>query len=166
MQGTTYLLVLVVALIVIAAGCGGGSHLLSHNEFIKQANAICANYNKRTAALGYVSTRAAAFSPTTMAAALGSPSTLANLISWSEKALPIAKQDVGKFKQLKPSKADEAAWKAYAAEGDRAIVWLGKLHDEAKRSDRPAILRLAAYGQKEAERETRIAQNAGLAECG
>jgi hypothetical protein len=93
-------------------------------------------------------------------------STIADLISWSEKRLPIAKQDVGNFKQLKPPKQDEAGWKAYATEGGKAIVWLGRLRNEAKRNDRAAIVRLAAYGQKEAARTARIAQSLGLAECG
>lgn len=61
MRRTTCLLILVVALIVIAAGRGGGSHH-QHNEFVKQANTICADYVNRTAALGYASTRAAAVS--------------------------------------------------------------------------------------------------------
>jgi hypothetical protein len=136
-----------VALIVMALGCGGGSHRLSHDEFVRRANAICADYAKRTGALA-------------------SQRTVADLISWSEKALPIAKQDVGKFKQLYPPKADEAGWKAYAREGDKVIVWLGKLRDEARRNDRAAIVMLKRYGQREAARETRISENLGLAECG
>jgi hypothetical protein len=101
MRGTTCLLVFVAALIVIAAGCGGGgSHRLSHNEFIKKANAICADINKRTVALGYASTRSAAVDPIAMSVLLlSSPSAIANLISWSEKRLPIARQDIGKFKR-------------------------------------------------------------------
>jgi hypothetical protein len=92
--------------------------------------------------------------------------TTANPISWSERALPIVKQEVGKFKQLKPPKADEAGWKAYGAEGDKTIVWFGKLRDEAKRNDRAALIRLADYRQKQATRESSTTQKLGLAECG
>jgi hypothetical protein len=135
------------ALLALAAGCGGGgSKTLSHGDFVKQANAICADYNKRIKALGQ-------------------PNTISDLVTFSEKALPIAKEDVGKFKKLKPPKEDEAGWKAYGAQGDKVIDTIGKLHDEAKRNDAAGIQKLAAVAQKEAARSKRIAQDAGLAEC-
>jgi hypothetical protein len=149
-----------VAPVVLAAGCGGGSHRLSHNEFVKQANAICADYTKRFVALGLTG-----FSAEMMSFEVASPRGMANLVSWSGKTLPIARQAFGKFKQLKPPKVDEAGWKALAAENDKTIVWLGKVHDAARRHDQTAISRLAADGQKDDARATRIAEKAGLDWC-
>jgi hypothetical protein len=164
MRRTTCLLV--VGLIVTAAGCGGaGSHHLSHDEFIKQANTICVDYNKRVAALGNAGTRSATLDPTQMSVALRFRGTIANLMLWSEKALPILRQSVATAKQLRPPNEDEAGWKAYAAEADKAIIFYGNVINAAKRHDKAVLVRLAAEGQKEAARTTRIGHDLGLAEC-
>ncbi len=122
------------------------SKRLSHGEFVKQANAICANYNKRINALG-------------------EPKSISDLVGFADKALPIAKEDVGKFKKLNPPKEDEAGWKAYGAEGDKVIAAIGDLRNAAKKSDAAAIQRIGNEAQAESAHSKKIAQDAGLSEC-
>src|SRR5712692_9833331 len=89
---------------VVAAGCGGGAggKVLSHDEFVKQANAICTDYNNRIAALG-------------------TPQGLGDLVAFAQKGSAIAAEDVDKFAKLKPPKADAAGAADFVAAGRTVI---------------------------------------------
>ncbi len=133
----------VLGAVAAIAGCGGSSGL-SHDEYLKQANALCADYNTRLAALG-------------------SPKAVTQFPAFATKLLPIAQDDIGKFKALKPPKPDAAAHDAYGKQGDKLIAALKDLIAAGK--DVPAIERVIARESGESARSRQIATQAGLTEC-
>ena len=136
-----------LSLTALAAGCGGGSSKpLSHDEFVKQANAICAEYNDRIAALG-------------------TPQGLSDLVTFAQKGRATAEDDVGKFAKLKPPAKDAAGAAAFVAAGRTVIDNLGKLEAAAKKGSVSAVQQIAAAAQANADRARLIAQRLGLTEC-
>jgi hypothetical protein len=133
---------------VVAAGCGGGAggKVLSHDEFVKQADAICADYNDRIAALG-------------------TPQGLGDLVTFAQKGSAIATEDVDKFAKLKPPKADAGGAADFVAAGRTVIDQLGKLEAAGRKSDVGAVQKIAAQGQANADRSRLIAKRLGLTEC-
>jgi hypothetical protein len=133
---------------VVAAGCGGGGggRTLSHDEFVKQANAICTDYNSRIAALG-------------------TPQGLADLVAFAQKGSAIAAEDVDKFAKLKPPKADAAGAAEFVAAGRTVVDQLRRLEAAGRKSDLGAVQKIAAQGQANSDRSRLIAQRLGLAEC-
>jgi hypothetical protein len=131
---------------VVAGGCGGGGKALSHDEFVRQADAICADYNDRIAALG-------------------TPQGLGDLVSFAQKGNAIATEDVDRFAKLKPPKADAAAAADFVAAGRSVIDQLGKLEAAGRKSDLGAVQKIAAQGRANAERSRLIAKRLGLTEC-
>ena len=133
---------------VVAAGCGGGGggKALSHEEFVNQANAICADYNDRIAALG-------------------TPQGLGDLVTFAQKGSAIAREDVDKFANLKPPNADARGAADFVAAGRTVIDQLGKLEAAGRKSDLGAVQKIAAQGQANSDRSRLIAQRLGLIEC-
>jgi hypothetical protein len=142
--GRAVLLALGVA--ALAACGGGGSKSLSHEEFVKQADAICADYNDRIAALG-------------------TPQGLGDLVAFAQKGRAIATEDVDKFAKLKPPKADAKGAADFVAAGRTVIDQLGKLEAAGRKSDFGAVQKIAAQGQANADQSRLIAKRLGLIEC-
>src|SRR5712691_10013756 len=131
-----------------AAGCGarGGGKALSHDEFVKQADVICADYNDRIAALG-------------------TPQGLGDLVTFAQKGGAIATEGVGKGAKLKSPKADAGGAADFVAAGRTVIDQLGKLEAAGTKSDVGAVQKIAAQGQANADRSRLIAKRLGLTEC-
>ncbi len=134
-----------VALLLAACG-GGGGKPLSHDEFVKQADAICADYNERITALG-------------------TPSGLSDLGAFAQKGRAIAEDDVAKFVKLKPPKQDATGAAAFVAAGRKVIDNLTKLEGAAKKSDVAAVQKIAAAAQANADQSRLVAKSLGLTEC-
>lgn len=134
-------------LTVLLAACGGGGGKpLSHEEFVKQANAICADYNNRIVALG-------------------TPQSLGDLAAFAQKGRTISEDEVGRFAKLKPPPKDAAGAAAFVAAGRTVIDDLGKLEAAAKKGSVSAVQQLAATAQTNADKARLVAQRLGLAEC-
>jgi hypothetical protein len=139
--------ILGASVVALAAACGGGGGgKLSHDGFVKKANAICADYNKRIAALP-------------------SPSTFSDIVTYAQKARAIAQEDVGKFEKLNPPDADRANWRAFGQKGEAIISSSRQLESAAKKQDAAAIQQLLAQSQTRAAQSKRIANAMGTAEC-
>ena len=134
--------------LVLAGGCGGGGggKKLTHEDFVKQANAICADYNDRIGALT-------------------TPTSFDAIASYAKDVRAIAQQDVAKFKKLNPPDADRANWQTFGKQGDAVITASHDLESAAKKKDGAAIRRLLAEGRQRAAESKRVATAMGTAEC-
>lgn len=143
--------VLVLALGALAlAGCGGGGgggERLSKAEFVAQADAICRTYEAQLDALGQ-------------------PTNVAELRSFAEKALPIAKDGRDKLDDLRPPEELADAYDAWLEQGDEAIEIVERLRDAAGEGDQAEIGRIAVDAQRTDAEANRLAGELGFEQCG
>jgi hypothetical protein len=85
----------------LAGGCGGGGRL-SHEEFVKRADAICSAYRGSTRRLAH-------------------PRSYAQVLAYVKQTLPVYEAALRKLEALQPPKRDEATVRAWLA-ADRRIV--------------------------------------------
>jgi hypothetical protein len=138
---------LTVFAVALAAGCGGSSSSqLSHADFVKQANAICADYNAKTAKLV-------------------TPTSFDSVVAYAQQLQPIARDAVGRFKKLKPPDEDRANWQAFAKTGDKLIAAADELEQAGKKKDTAALERLLSQAKTRAAETKRIADAMGTPEC-
>jgi hypothetical protein len=111
---------LAFAVVVLAAGCGGGSGRLSKADYAKQADAICTKYNAKLKALAR-------------------PTGVAGLPAYVDKALPLARKGDDELRALKPPKDEEQTAKEWLDQNDSVVGSMERLRDAAKKSDRAGI---------------------------
>jgi hypothetical protein len=138
---------LVVPLVVAAAGCGGGSNELDQ-AFANRANAICITQRQQ---LGKIP------QPTEF--------TGRKLTTYLERVLPIAKQANADFHDLAPPKGREELWTKLLRAGDRRITQLDRMLLSA-RSNSVTAFQLASQRLTAADTSfTDAAHDVGLVEC-
>jgi len=108
-----------VLLVLIAAGCGGGSRL-SKTDYAKRADAICSKYNAKINALGR-------------------PGGIKALPSYVDRALPIARNGNDELRGLKAPKSEEKTAKEWVDQNDAVVAAMERLRDAAKGGDRSGI---------------------------
>jgi hypothetical protein len=130
---------------LVLAGCGGGTRL-SREELVTKADAICKDYNARFTALG-------------------TPNSLEELKTFADKALPIAKEGNSKLAALKPPASLEDTYKAWLAEGDKAVDAIGRLSTAARTNDTAEVRRIGREAARENQRSNRLARQLGFESC-
>jgi hypothetical protein len=133
----------------LVAGCGGGSSShakLSHADFVKKADAICADYNKQTAKLP----RANSYD---------------TIVTYAQQLQKIAKDSVGRFRQLNPPDDERANWKAFARAGDQLIATARQLEQAARRKDSAALGRVLNQARAHSDESHRIGAAMGAPAC-
>jgi hypothetical protein len=143
------LAVIAVLAIALAAGCGGGtsSHAkLSHADFVKKADSICADYNKQTAKLPRANSYDA-------------------IVTYAQDLQKIAKDSVGKFKQLNPPDDERANWKAFAKAGDQLVATAKQLEQAGRKKDSAALGRVLNAARAHSDESHRIGAAMGTPDC-
>jgi predicted CopG family antitoxin len=138
-----------IALVLLLAGCGGGSSKLSKADLGKQAGAIC---NKASRDLGAVP-QPANIQDANQAA------------TYFEKVVAIADDAVGKLKKLKPEGSVKDAWNKYVAKQQQETAIFHTILNKAKAKDRSGLNDL----QKAAALDNQVnaaAKAAGVPDCG
>lgn len=126
------------------AGCGGGR--LSHDAFVRRADAVCAAYHERVPLL----TR---------------PRSYDAVVAYVERTLPLHVAALGKLAALEPPADDERAATAWLAAGRRVERALRRLRAAAMRHD-PALTGDAADALQAASLAARrAAGRLGLETC-
>ena len=111
---------LAIAVVGLAAGCGGGSGRLSKEEYAKHADAICTKYNAKLKALSR-------------------PTSIGALPDYVDKALPLARKGDEELRALKPPKDEEQTAKEWLDQNDSVVGSMERLRDAAKKGDRAGI---------------------------
>ncbi len=135
-----------VLAVVLVAGCGGGGSKLTHTQFVSKANAICADYNARTAKLA-------------------APNSFDSVVTYASQLRKIAEDDVGKFEKLNPPDEDRANWKAFGKSGDQLIAAAGDLEKAAKDRDAAKIQQLLDEAKTRSAESKRIGTAMGTPAC-
>ena len=129
------------------SGDGDGGDRLSRGEFVAQADAICRFYEARLEALRQ-------------------PTNEAELRTFADKALPIAKEGRKDLGELRPPEELEATYDAWLEEGDEAIEIVERLRDAAAEGDQAEIGRIAADARRTDAEANRLADELGFEQCG
>ena len=138
-----------IAAAALAAACGGsgGSDRLTKEEYIQEADAICADANQQINALG-------------------EPQDLEQLAAMSEQAVTIAEQQLAKLRALvPPEEIEEQVNRAYdLVEQQNGIA--EEIAAAAKAGDADKIQQLVDEAAPLEQEGDDIAANIGLQECG
>ena len=131
----------------VAAGCGGGGDdRLSRAEYVKQADAICAKYEKRLDALP-------------------EPQDLKGLQTLVDKGLPIAREGNAELKELKPPEDLEAKDEEWHKRNDRNLKLIEDLGKAADAGDEEKIQSLASEADRNETEADGLASEIGLKDC-
>jgi len=136
----------IAATALLVAGCGGGGGRLSKQDYAKQADAICAKYNRKIQALG-------------------APKSLAEIPGFADKALKLTRQGNDELESLKPPKSEEQTAKRWGAQNDLVANAVADLRDAAKKNDRAEIRAALRRGQAANRTANALARDLGLRVC-
>jgi len=130
--------------VLALAGCGGGR--LSHDDYVRRADAVCAAYDAKVQLL----TR---------------PDGYAAIVAYVDRTLPLYVSALDKVRALKPAASDDEAVRAWLRADDRVVAAVRRLRDAALKKD-PAATNDASTGVQAASLASRRAAAAlGLKAC-
>ena len=130
------------ALVVAAAGCTGDGD----GDFAAEANAVCADYDERIAAVE---------TPADLAALAASAAEIAGLIEEGTSAL----------RALAPPDDRAAGFKEWLELNDEAAANARELSAAAEAGERERIVELAAVAEENEAEADALAEELGLADC-
>src|SRR2546426_6387295 len=127
---------LALVVVVLAAGCGGGSGRLSKAEYSKRADAICTKYNAKLKALAR-------------------PTSISGLPAYVDRALPLARKGDEELRALRPPKDEEKTAKEWLPHNDSLVGSLEQLPGAATQGARAGLqgaLTQASTAERTADR--------------
>jgi hypothetical protein len=135
---------------VLVAGCGGGADRLTRTEFIRQANAVCAKYEKRVQSQ-------------MSGVPAGDEKQLASSI---EKVLPVIREGNDELRSLKPPESLQGHFDRWMRIADAEVDAAQKLHDALQTSDQTAVQSaFKELQRKDADQDRLARQELGLTGC-
>lgn len=135
--------------IVLLAGCGGSGssgQRLTHDEYAKQADAICSKYKQKTDAFSR-------------------PATLPDLASLADQLLPLLDDARGELRALRPPQHEEATANAWLDEFDVIADDVKKIRDQAKKNDAAAVQAAAMPALQHNQHANELASELGMTVC-
>jgi hypothetical protein len=126
------------------AGCGGGR--LSHGDFVRRADAVCAAYDERVQLL----TR---------------PNGYGGVVAYVDRTLPLYVAALDRLRALKPAAADEAGVRAWLRANERVVAAVRRLRRAALQKDPAATNDAATAVQAASLASRRAAAALGLETC-
>lgn len=141
--------IVVLAAVLFSAACSfgeGADDRLSRDEYIRRADAICADYDKRLNDLGRAES-------------------VEQLAENADRALPIAQEGVGKLRELQPPENLERPVDEWLERNDRNVDLIEALRDAARAGEETRIQELAAEAAENEAAADRLAGRIGLKDC-
>jgi hypothetical protein len=129
----------------LLGGCGGDGRL-SHDEFVKRADAICSAYRGSTKRLAH-------------------PRSYAQVLAYVKATLPVYEAALRKLEQLKPPKEDEPVVRAWLAADRRIVKAEQELAVAAQRHDFDAVTEAANTVQQAGLDARQAAAELGMQVC-
>ena len=131
-------------LLALVAGCGDGR--LSHSDYVKRADAICAAY-------------AAATKPNVR------PHSYTEIVAYVRKTLPLYEAALRRLKVLRPPSTDAATVHRWLAADRRVAKAIRGLGEAAERRDFPSVTAAASQAQLAGTESRRAAAALGMHVC-
>jgi hypothetical protein len=141
--------IVVLAAVLFSAACSlgeGADDRLSRDEYIRRADTICADYDKRLNDLGRAES-------------------VEQLAENADRALPIAQEGVGKLRELQPPENLERPVDEWLERNDRNVDLIEALRDAARAGEETRIQELAAEAAENEAAADRLAGRIGLKDC-
>ena len=137
---------LALVVVVLAAGCGGGSGRLSKAEYSKRADAICTKYNAKLKALAR-------------------PTSISGLPAYVDRALPLARKGDEELRALRPPKDEEKTAKEWLDQNDSVVGSMERLRGAATKGDRAGIQTALNEATSANRTANGLARRLGLSVC-
>jgi hypothetical protein len=135
----------VTVVVALAGGCGGDGRV-SHQEFVKRADAICSAYRDGTQRIAH-------------------PRSYARVLAYVKETLPLYEAALRKLEELKPPKRDEAAVRAWLSADRRIVKAEQQLAVAAQRRDFDAVTAAANAVQQAGVDARHAAAELGMHVC-
>ena len=135
------------AVAVLALAACGGDERLTRAEYVRQADAICAKYERRLEALG-------------------EPRALRDVPAFIERGVPLAKRELAELEELRPPEGDDPEVERLLAQVEETIAELERLGEAAAARDRAAAEAAAVRVEEAGAEAAKLARSYGLDECG
>ena len=119
---------------------------LSKAEYVRRADAICAEYDRRLESLP-------------------DPENVAGIADVAAEALPIAREGARKLRALRPPEDVEPTVQRWLARNDENIERMEELRDAARAGDTTKVQRIASAAVENERRADALARRIGLQQC-
>lgn len=143
--------VVALAAVALAAGCGGGGDgggdRLTAEEFVQQADAICADANQQIDELG-------------------EPQSMEELATMAAEAVSISEQSVAALQELVPPEEFQERFDRALELLDQQLELARQLQTAAENGDEAQVQSIADEGEPLDAEADDIAEELGLTECG
>ena len=146
-------LILLACLVLPGFACDGAEReaeaepeRLSVPEYVRRADAICAEYDRRLESLP-------------------DPENVEGIAEVAEEAIPIAREGAGKLRALRPPEEVEPTVERWLARNDANIDRMEDLRDAAREGDATAVQRIASAAVENEQRADALARRIGLRAC-
>ena len=136
--------------LVLVTGCGGGGDRLTKDEFVRQANAVCAKYEQRVQSL-------------MSGVPAGDEKQLASSI---EKVLPVIRKGNDELRSLRPPESLQSSFDRWMGIADAEVTAAQNLRNALRSSDQQATQDAFEELQSKDVAQDRLArQELGLIGC-
>ncbi len=143
-KAVPFFLLLATAGALATAGCGGGR--LSHDDYVKRADAVCSAFRASTQAIAR-------------------PRTYKDIVAYVRRTRPLYEAARIKLVALEPPAKDEPAVRRWLEADKQISAALGDLGTAALRHDFPAVTAAAGRVQAEGVTSRHAAEALGLQVC-
>lgn len=128
------------------AACGGGDDGLSREEFVSEADSICAEYDQRVEEID-------------------DPQSLDDVERYADEAKPVIEDGMAELRALEPPDELQEQWDDYMASSEESLDYLDELREAAASGDEARIQEIAQEVSEKNEDADRLAQDIGLQDC-
>jgi hypothetical protein len=135
-----------VAASLSLAACGGGDEGLSREEFLSEADSICAEYDQRVDEID-------------------EPQSIDDVERYADEAKPVIEDGMAELRALEPPDELEQQWDDYVASSEESVEYLDQLREAAAAGDQARIQEIAQEVSEKNEEADRLARDIGLEDC-
>jgi hypothetical protein len=137
--------VLVLAVLVLGAGCGGDEGL-SREEFVSEAEAICDEFDQRVNEVD-------------------EPESPADVERYVNEVRPVVENGLNELRELQPPEEFQERWDVLMARNDEGLEALDDLAQAGANGDEARVQEISEDAARRDEESDRIALELGLEKC-
>jgi hypothetical protein len=137
--------VLVLAVLVLGAGCGGDEGL-SREEFVSEAEAICDEFDQRVNEVD-------------------EPESPADVERYVNEVRPVVENGLNELRELQPPEEFQERWDVLMARNDEGLEALDDLAQAGANGDEARVQEISEDAARRDEESDRIVLELGLEKC-